>query len=64
MTDVKRNTQRSIERTIRAAIACGLKVVAVRPDGTVLTQEAPPEASPIFDEVAADFGDEPKGIDR
>jgi hypothetical protein len=31
-------TQRAIERAIRAALAAGLKVVAVRPDGTVLTE--------------------------
>ena len=38
--DVKRNpyTQRQIERAIKAAMACGLRVVGVRPDGTVLTE--------------------------
>ena len=30
-------TQRAIERAIRAAMAAGLKVIGVRPDGTVLT---------------------------
>ncbi len=38
-------TQRAIERAIRAALAAGLKVVAVRPDGTVLTE--PNSALPI-----------------
>ena len=32
-------TQRMIERTIRAALSCGLHVVGIRPDGTVLTDE-------------------------
>jgi hypothetical protein len=32
-------TQRAIERAIRAALAAGLHVIAVKPDGTVLTQE-------------------------
>jgi hypothetical protein len=31
-------TQRAIERAIRAALAAGLQVTAVRPDGTVLTE--------------------------
>jgi hypothetical protein len=31
-------TQRAIERAIRAALAAGLRVTAVRPDGTVLTE--------------------------
>jgi hypothetical protein len=31
-------TQRAIERAIKAALAAGLRVVAVRPDGTVLTE--------------------------
>jgi hypothetical protein len=30
-------TQRAIERAIRAALAAGLRVTAVLPDGTVLT---------------------------
>jgi hypothetical protein len=30
-------TQRAIERTIRAALAAGLQVTGVQPDGTVLT---------------------------
>lgn len=34
-------TQKAIERAIRAAQACGLKIIGVRPDGTVLTE--PPE---------------------
>jgi hypothetical protein len=33
-------TQRAIERAIKAAQACGLKVVGVRTDGTVLTEAA------------------------
>lgn len=42
-------TQRAIERAIRAALASGLKVTGVRPDGTVLTDgpgHAPVTASP------------------
>jgi hypothetical protein len=31
-------TQRAIERAIRAALATGLRVTGVQPDGTVLTQ--------------------------
>jgi hypothetical protein len=31
-------TQRAIERAIRAAVAAGLRVTAVLPDGTVLTE--------------------------
>jgi beta-phosphoglucomutase-like phosphatase (HAD superfamily) len=30
-------TKRAIERTIKAALSAGLKVIGVRPDGTVLT---------------------------
>ncbi|MDP1866959.1 MAG: hypothetical protein Q8L13_11550 [Bradyrhizobium sp.] len=30
-------TQRAIERAIRAALAAGLRVTGVQPDGTVLT---------------------------
>ena len=40
-------TQRAIERAIRAALAAGLRVTAVRPDGTVLTAprgENPPSS--------------------
>ena len=37
MTRQNPSTQRAIERTIKAALAGGLKVVGVRPDGTVLT---------------------------
>jgi hypothetical protein len=32
-------TQRQIERAIKAALSAGLKVIGVRPDGTVLTGE-------------------------
>jgi len=32
-------TQRMIERAIKAALATGLRVVGVRPDGTVLTDD-------------------------
>jgi hypothetical protein len=32
-------TKRSIERRIRAALAAGLKVVGVKPDGTVMTED-------------------------
>jgi hypothetical protein len=48
----KRNpyTQRAIERAIRAALAAGLNVVAVRPDGTVLTdQQSAPIAPALTD---------------
>lgn len=38
-------TQRAIERAIRAAMAVGLRVVGVQPDGTVLT-EIPGKAVP------------------
>jgi hypothetical protein len=31
-------TQRAIERAIKAALGAGLRVVGVRPDGTVLTE--------------------------
>jgi hypothetical protein len=31
-------TQRAIERAIRAALAAGLRVTGVLPDGTVLTE--------------------------
>lgn len=40
MTKLNPPTQRAIERAIRAALASGLKVVGVRPDGTVLTEMA------------------------
>lgn len=41
-------TQRAIERAIKAALGVGLRVVGVRPDGTVLTegQENTPNARP------------------
>jgi hypothetical protein len=32
-------TQKSIERRMKAALAVGLRVVGVTPDGTVLTEE-------------------------
>lgn len=32
-------TQRQIERAIKAVLAAGLRVVGVKPDGTVLTEE-------------------------
>ncbi|MEY9885560.1 hypothetical protein ABIA43_007094 [Bradyrhizobium sp. USDA 328] len=38
MTRLNPPTQRAIERAIRAALSAGLKVVGVRPDGTVLTE--------------------------
>ncbi len=49
--DVKRHpyTQRAIERAIKAALRSGLKVVAVRPDGTVLTDAA---AAGVDDETS------------
>jgi hypothetical protein len=31
-------TQRAIERAIRAAVAAGLRVIGVQPNGTVLTE--------------------------
>jgi hypothetical protein len=31
-------TQRAIQRAIKAALSAGLRVVGVRPDGTVLTE--------------------------
>jgi hypothetical protein len=38
MTRENPYTQRAIERAIKAALASGLRVVGVRPDGTVLTE--------------------------
>ena len=38
-------TQRAIERAIRAAMAAGLQVTGVQPDGTVLTA-APKNPTP------------------
>lgn len=38
MTRQNPYTQRAIARAIKAAMAAGLKVVGVRPDGTVLTE--------------------------
>lgn len=49
MTKPARIRQIDITRAIRAATAAGLKVVAVKPDGTVLTasqDERTPEFSP------------------
>lgn len=45
MTRQNPYTQRAIERAIRAALAAGLQVTAVLPDGTVRTQSAenPPQ---------------------
>lgn len=41
-------TQRAIERAIRAAMAAGLRVVGVQPDGTVLTENpGKPANSPL-----------------
>ena len=39
-------TQRAIERAIKAATAAGLRVTAVKPDGTVLTESRDNGASP------------------
>jgi hypothetical protein len=39
MTRQNPYTQRQIERAIRAAMAAGLAVTGVRPDGTVLTEK-------------------------
>jgi hypothetical protein len=38
MTRQNPYTQRAIERAIRAAMAAGLRVTGVLPDGTVLTE--------------------------
>jgi hypothetical protein len=42
-------TQRAIERAIKAALAAGLRVTGVRPDGTVLTESRDnrPTATPV-----------------
>jgi hypothetical protein len=53
-------SQRAIERAIRAALATGLKVVAVRLDGMVFTEMpadevAPDRATPPVDDVADDL---------
>lgn len=39
MTKANPFTQRAIERAIKAAQSCGLKVIGVKPDGTILTGE-------------------------
>lgn len=41
MSDTHENpyTQRAIKRRIKAALAAGLKVVAVQPDGTIVTED-------------------------
>lgn len=39
-------TQRQIERAIKAAIAAGLAVTAVQPDGTVLTESREKASAP------------------
>jgi hypothetical protein len=48
-----RYTQRSIERRIKAAQKCGLKVAAILPDGTVLTKDGDKwvtiDATPLTD---------------
>jgi len=55
MTRQNPYTQRAIERVIRAAIGAGLKVVGVRPDGTVLT-----DSRDIPSVVDANLTDRPK----
>jgi hypothetical protein len=45
MTKHNPYTQRAIERAIKAAISAGVRVVGVRPDGTVLTE--PAENGPV-----------------
>jgi hypothetical protein len=40
MSRVNPYTQRAIERAIKAALSVGLKVIGVRPDGTVLTDNS------------------------
>lgn len=39
-------TQRAIERAIKAALAAGLRVVGVQPDGTVLTDGMAADSAP------------------
>jgi len=46
MTRQNPYTQRAIERAIKAALAAGLRVVGVRPDGTVLTELRENEPAP------------------
>ncbi len=47
MTRQNPYTQRAIERAIKAALGAGLRVVGVRPDGTVLTASREnPETDP------------------
>jgi hypothetical protein len=50
-------TQRAIERAIKAALHAGLAVVAVRPDGTVLTENRRDNAS---GEIGAGLTGKPK----
>jgi hypothetical protein len=51
---LKPPSQRAIERAIRAALAAGLKVVAVRPDGMVFTEMPADEVGKPSIEDAAD----------
>jgi hypothetical protein len=46
-------TQRAIERAIRAALAAGLRVIGVQPDGTVLTQPAENRPAPARADLTA-----------
>ena len=41
MSDTHKNpyTQRAIKRRIKAALAAGLRVVALQPDGTILVED-------------------------
>jgi hypothetical protein len=52
-------TQRAIERAIKAALSVGLKVVGVRPDGTVLTDDKPETTT-----TAPEMPDIPACLDR
>ncbi|SDC09325.1 hypothetical protein SAMN05216337_1001235 [Bradyrhizobium brasilense] len=47
MTRQNPYTQRAIERAIRAALAAGLTVTAVLPDGTVLTEARDNRPAPV-----------------
>jgi hypothetical protein len=57
---VKQNpyTQRAIERAIKAALGAGLRVVGVRPDGTVLTEIA--ENGPVTRSAPLTAGQKPR----